>query len=80
MSILVPVLCTLGAGVIGWVVRGCFYERIDVDELASVICHARNEWAEQHEAQWLEDHPESVHPDDYIAESVKLYLEGPDDR
>jgi len=37
---------------------------------AEQVCEARNQWARLHERDWLEDHGEQVHPDDFIGKWI----------
>jgi hypothetical protein len=47
---------------------------VDASTIATWVCEARNEWAEKHEARWLEtDEP---HPDDYIGTYIARRLSG----
>lgn len=49
--------------------------KIDTRELSSVVCHARNDWYERFEQNWLVN-DEGPDCDEHVADSVYLYLTG----
>lgn len=76
LGLLVVCAMVLGKTFYKWA-RDIQPQDVSLDDLTTVVCIARNHWGEQYGEDWLEDKGnEVIHPDEYIAQQIHLYLTG----